>query len=101
MSSPTRVISFDATIEFTNRHGTIQGGLLAAMLDSAAGNALLATLPANMTAVTTRLDTTFLAPAEPGRLEAIARVVSSTDRSAEVPPNFLMLASAKWLLRMQ
>jgi acyl-coenzyme A thioesterase PaaI-like protein len=42
-----------------------------------------------MTAVTTRLDTRFLVPAEPGRLEAIARVISTTDRSAEVHAELL------------
>jgi uncharacterized protein (TIGR00369 family) len=67
-------IAYEAQPEFTNRHGTVQGGLLAAMLDSATAFALLQALPAGKTAVTTRLDTTFLKAARPGTLIAIAAI---------------------------
>ena len=50
--------------------------MLAAMLDSATGNAVMANLPSDRTAVTTRLDTTL------GPLTAIARLVKQDDRSA-------------------
>ena len=53
-------LRFTAKTEFANRHGTVQGGMLAAMLDSATGNAIMARLPSHLTAVTTRLDTRFL-----------------------------------------
>jgi acyl-coenzyme A thioesterase PaaI-like protein len=36
-------VRFLAKHEFTNRHGTVQGGFLAAMLDAATGNAVVCT----------------------------------------------------------
>jgi len=77
-------VAFEAQPEFTNRHGTVQGGLLAAMLDSATAFALLMTLPAGMTAVTTRLDTTFVKPAWPGALMAFAKIQERNERGAIV-----------------
>lgn len=41
--------------EFANRHGTVQGGMLSAMLDSATGYALIATLPEGFTVLTRRV----------------------------------------------
>jgi uncharacterized protein (TIGR00369 family) len=67
-------LRFLADPQFANRHGTVQGGMLAAMLDSATGNAVMASLPADQTAVTTRLDTTFVKPAALGPLTATARL---------------------------
>ena len=75
---------FVARPEFLNRHGTVQGGFVSAMLDSATGMALISTLPESLTAVTTRLDTRFLRPARAGDLTAKAKVVSRDARSAEV-----------------
>jgi uncharacterized protein (TIGR00369 family) len=76
-------LRFLAQSHFANRHGTVQGGMLAAMLDSATGNATMAGLPADRTAVTTRLDTTFLKPATLGPITAIARLVRQDERTAE------------------
>lgn len=78
------VIAFDAQPDFTNRHGTVQGGFLAAMLDSATAFTLLMVLPADQTAVTMRLDTTFLKPAHPGALVAHAKILERNDRHAIV-----------------
>jgi uncharacterized protein (TIGR00369 family) len=75
-------LRFLADRQFANRHGTVQGGMLAAMLDAATGNAVLAHLPPDRTAVTTRLDTTFVRPAALGPLTALARVIAQDDRSA-------------------
>jgi uncharacterized protein (TIGR00369 family) len=58
--------------------------MLAAMLDSATGNAVMAKLPSHLTAVTTRLDTQFLKPAALGAIIATARLVRQNERSAEV-----------------
>jgi uncharacterized protein (TIGR00369 family) len=77
-------LRFTARPEFANRHGTVQGGMLAAMLDSATGNAIMAKLPSHLTAVTTRLDTQFLKPAALGAITATARLVNQDERSAEV-----------------
>ena len=75
-------LRFLADRQFSNRHGTVQGGMLAAMLDSATGNAVIANLPSDRTAVTTRLDTTFIKPAALGPLTATARLINLDDRSA-------------------
>lgn len=80
----TASLAFLAKPEFANRHGSVQGGLLAAMLDSATGTALLACLTEEFTAVTRQLTTSFLKPAPIGPLLATARVVAKNDRDAEV-----------------
>src|SRR4051812_2457627 len=77
-------LRFTARSEFANRHGTVQGGMLAAMLDSATGNAIMARLPSHLTALTTRLDTQFLKPAALGPITASARLLHQDERSAEV-----------------
>ena len=76
-------LRFTAKQEFANRHGTVQGGMLAAMLDSATGNAVMAKLPSHLTAVTIRLDTQFLKPAALGAIIATARLIHQDERSAE------------------
>jgi uncharacterized protein (TIGR00369 family) len=78
------LIRFQAQLAFTNRHGTIQGGFLAAMLDSATGIGALAALSPDLTVVTRSLDTRFLKPAAVGAITAHARVVERTDRDPVV-----------------
>lgn len=80
----TASIRFHAQPSFTNRHGTIQGGFLAAMLDSAAGLGALATLPSSETVVTRSLNTRFLKAASVGPIIATASVVSRTERDMVV-----------------
>ena len=82
--SGTASLEFIARPEFANRHGTVQGGILAAMLDSATGATIMASLPAELTAVTVQLNTTFLKPAPIGPLCAAARIVTKEDRDATV-----------------
>jgi acyl-coenzyme A thioesterase PaaI-like protein len=48
--------------------------MLAAMLDSATDNAVMARLSSHLTAVTIRLDTSFLKPAALGSMIATARL---------------------------
>src|SRR5215211_394381 len=79
-----RMARLQARPDFANRHGTVLGGFLAALLDSATGLALLAGLPPDLTAVTTHLDTEFVKPARAGTLLAKARVASRRDRDAVV-----------------
>jgi uncharacterized protein (TIGR00369 family) len=78
------LIAYRAPHDFTNRHGTVQGGFLAAMLDSAAALTLLAELPPGRTAVTTRLEVDFLKAASPGELIASAAVAGMDERQARV-----------------
>jgi uncharacterized protein (TIGR00369 family) len=77
-------LRFEALPAFANRHGTVQGGFLAAMLDSATGSSLIATLPEGQTAVTTDLAVRFLRPAAPGPITAKVRIVDNNVSSAEV-----------------
>jgi uncharacterized protein (TIGR00369 family) len=98
-------LRYVARDEFANRHGTVQGGFLAAMLDSASGMALMVGLPPNMTAVTTRLDVSFLKPAALGPLLATARVLQQDVRTANVEArltdeNSVVLATANADLRI-
>jgi uncharacterized protein (TIGR00369 family) len=68
-------VGFQATDQFLNPAGTIQGGFLAAMLDDTLGPALVATLGRDEWAPTTDLHVQFLAPARPGPIVARGRVV--------------------------
>lgn len=78
------VIRFQAQVAFTNRHGTVQGGFLAAMLDSATGVCALANLSPDVTVVTRSLDTRFVRPAAVGVITARARVTEQTERDMVV-----------------
>ena len=78
------LVGFEALSSFTNRHGTIQGGFLAAMLDSATGVHALAALPSNRTAVTISLSTRFLKPASVGKFTAKTHVVEQSEREIMV-----------------
>jgi uncharacterized protein (TIGR00369 family) len=96
---------FIAAPEFANRHGTVHGGFLAAMLDSAAGLAVLDALPPELTMVTKRLDTEFLKPAPLGAFEARAQVVSRDDREVKIDaelatPDGVVVARATATMRI-
>jgi uncharacterized protein (TIGR00369 family) len=77
------VLRFRALPEFLNRHGTVQGGLLCAMLDSSTALALYAVLPAEFTALTANLNVTFLKPAKLGAFTATSRLISRDERNGE------------------
>lgn len=67
-------VSFEATDQFLNSVGIIQGGFLAAMLDATVGPALIATLEPQQFAPTLELHVQFFRPARPGRLVGRGRV---------------------------
>ena len=69
--------------DFCNRHGTVQGGLQAAMLDSVTAVALYSVLPAELTGLTTNLSVSFLKPAKLGAFTATSKVVTRDEREAE------------------
>jgi uncharacterized protein (TIGR00369 family) len=98
-------LRFTARREFKNRHGTIQGGFLGAMLDSATGMAALAILADQETAVTTSLTTLFHKPATPGAIEAVAQARRIDARSIEARAELMaadgaVIASATAQLRV-
>jgi len=68
-------VSFDATEQFLNPAGDIQGGMLVAMLDDTLGPALVATLEDGEWAPTVDLHAQFLRPARPGKLRGLGHVV--------------------------
>ena len=78
----TAHLRFFARPEFANRHGTVQGGLLSAMLDSATMTPLLAQLPDDRIALTVKLETEFLRPAPLTELHAKAWLMTRDDKSA-------------------
>lgn len=73
-------LAFLARPEFANRHGTVSGGFLAAMLDSATAAPILVTLPEDRTIVTTELRVSYLRPAALGRLESVGRIAERGER---------------------
>jgi uncharacterized protein (TIGR00369 family) len=75
-------LRFFARPDFANRHGSVQGGLVSAMLDSATSTALLAQLPEDRISMTVKLETEFLRPTPLGPLEARAWLMTRDERSA-------------------
>jgi len=73
-------LAFLARPEFANRHGTVSGGFLAAMLDSVTAAPILASLPEELTVVTTELRVHYERPAQLGELFGCGRISSRDDR---------------------
>ncbi|MCH2173516.1 PaaI family thioesterase [Myxococcota bacterium] len=71
----TSELTFDVGESFTNGMGNIQGGFLAAMLDSAMGAALSTVLEEGERPPTVEMKINFIKPAKPGTLRGTARVV--------------------------
>lgn len=98
-------LRFLAQPEFVNRHGTVQGGFLSAMLDSATMTPLLAQLPEDRVAVTAKLEVEFLRPAPLGPFTARAWLMTKDDRVATTrgelsDPNGNVVAAATATLRI-
>ena len=73
-------LAFLARPEFANRHGTVSGGFLAAMLDSVTAAPILASLPEELTVVTTDLRVHYEKPTQLGELFGCGRISSRDDR---------------------
>lgn len=67
-------VEFEATSDFLNPIGTVQGGILAAMLDDTMGPAAAGLLDGAGFPQTLELKTSFIRPAYPGKLYAEASV---------------------------
>src|ERR1700684_2891775 len=61
-------VAFTATHEFTNLIGSVQGGLMTAMLDLAMSFAALVTLDDDYVVPTLEIKTTFISPGRPGEI---------------------------------
>ena len=77
-------LRYDAKADFGNRSGTISGGFLAAMLDSAASAPARRAVDSDEGVVTTDLRVSFERPARVGPLRATARITSRRDRDIHV-----------------
>ena len=75
-------LRLDARPEHANLQGTVHGGVLAALADTAAGLAVRSAIPPGSRHVSVNLDVQFLAPAAMGALTATGRVVRSGRRIA-------------------
>lgn len=105
-ASATVDLGFFAPESFANRHGTVHGGFLSAMLDSAAATAVHAGLAPGMQALTMRLDTHYHRPAPLGEYRARARVVARDERTALVEAELyatdgVLVASARATFRVR
>ena len=68
-------VQFDGKSEFANAVGTVNGGLMAAMLDDTMGPMVVATLAPGSFASTIELKTNFIRPAPIGPLIGEGRIV--------------------------
>jgi uncharacterized protein (TIGR00369 family) len=67
-------VRFEAKPDFLNPAGTVQGGILSAMLDDTMGPAAVALLGGNRFTQTLELKTSFYRPARPGPIVGFGRV---------------------------
>ena len=68
------VVTLDANEDHGNRHGTVHGGALATLIDSAMGAAVSSQFNGEQAPVTIEMKVTYLEPAPIGRLTATAEV---------------------------
>lgn len=73
-------VAMDVAPHHLNLMGTLHGGMIATLADTATGLALRSTLPEGLTFTTTQLNVTFLSPGRGGRVRARGRVVRSGRR---------------------
>ena len=67
-------MEFEATDEHLNPAGTVHGGVLATLVDTAMGTAIRSTTDDGEVPATSQLTVTYLRPGNPGRLTVSARV---------------------------
>jgi len=67
-------VDFEATDEHLNPAGTVHGGVLATLVDTAMGTAVRSATDDGDVPATSQLTVTYLRPGKPGRLTVSARV---------------------------
>jgi uncharacterized protein (TIGR00369 family) len=75
----TARLELDATDEHLNEAGTVHGGVLATLVDTAMGQAVRSRTGAGDVPATSQLTVTYLRPGKPGRLQATGRVSKQGD----------------------
>ena len=68
------VVTLDAGDHHANRHGTVHGGAVATLVDTAMGAAVYSKFDGEEAPVTIEMKVTYLEPARVGRLTATAEV---------------------------
>lgn len=68
------VVRFEATDEHLNPAGTVHGGVLATLVDTAMGQAVRSATGEDDVPATSQLTVTYLRPGKPGALEVTASV---------------------------
>ena len=68
-------VSMEGKRAFCNPGGNVQGGFIAAMLDDTLGPTILVKSGGTHYCATIDLNTSFLAPARPGRFTGVGRIV--------------------------
>lgn len=75
-ASPGRVeMALEVTDHHLNLQGSLHGGVMATLADTATGLAVRSMLPAGRRHVTIQLDVHYLAPGRPGRIIAVGSTV--------------------------
>lgn len=74
-SAGTLCATYQAPADFRNPAGTVQGGMLGAMLDDLTASLVDATLAAGQGVATLNLNVSFLRPAQVGTLQGEARLL--------------------------
>ncbi|MBB3674418.1 PaaI family thioesterase [Modestobacter versicolor] len=75
----TARLELDATEQHLNEAGTVHGGVLATLVDTAMGQAVRSTTGDADVPATSQLTVTYLRPGRPGLLEVTGRVSKSGD----------------------
>ena len=75
----TARLQLDATPAHLNEAGTVHGGVLATLADTAMGQAVRSLTGEGDVPATSQLTLTYLRPGKPGRLEATGRVSKQGD----------------------
>jgi uncharacterized protein (TIGR00369 family) len=75
----TARLELDATDAHLNEAGTVHGGVLATLVDTAMGKAVRSRTGEGDVPATSQLTVTYLRPGKPGRLEATGRVSKQGD----------------------
>lgn len=70
----TAVVTLEAGEHHSNRHGTVHGGAVATLIDTAMGAAVFSQFDGQQAPVTIELKVTYLEPAPMGCLTAAAKV---------------------------
>jgi len=74
MEADGAAVELDAGERHLNPHGTVHGGTLASLIDTAMGAAVRREDTGDSAPVTIEMKVTYLRPAAPGRLRAEARI---------------------------